>query len=345
MNQTAPRSDVVITGCGWVTPFACGPLETVLAALSASKVGGAGFFAVPETILDECGDLGAEIKKDKGAAIAAVALSHALASASLDKDQYTSDRVGLVVGSALAGQLGMVQFANEVRAQSARFVSPIHFPQTVGNYVSGALARAFSIRGPNSTVACGNASGLGAVGEAVRLIDAGQADVVYAGGVDLLSPELASGFGDHNQATSDGACLFVVERADMAKKRGASILATVGEFDMLTSAELAERINVRHYDILAGSDPFDDRTIMIARWTGACLGVWGAACVAAAIGAASGLHVPVGETGKAGDPESPTSAHQTAGQGHAAALVFAKGDDEVYRTLEIQAGKKTESSA
>jgi|GEM_PF-2433975 len=342
MTQTARNPDVVITGCGWVTPFTWGPFETVLAALSTSNVktqAGTRFFPVPDTILDECGDLGPEIKKDKGAAIAAIALSHALASASLDKDHYPADRVGLVVGSALAGQLGMVQFANEVRAQSARFVSPIHFPQTVGNYLSGALARAWSIRGPNSTVASGNASGLEAVCEAVRLIGAGRADIIYAGGVDRLSPDLASGFADSSKPTSDGACMFVVEQGDRARERGVSLLARVGEFGTFTGAELMQRMQARHYDILAGSDPLDERTIAIERWTGACLGVWGAACLAAAISAASGLSVPVGKTGMMGNAESSNSAIQTADKSHAAALVFAKGDDDVYRAMEIQAGQ------
>ncbi len=153
MNQATSEYDLIVSGCGWVTPFAWGSIAEVLTALAATNIRnrpGVEFFPIPDDVLNDCGDLGSEIRKDKGAAIASVALRHALDSASLVRDHYPADRTGLVLGSALAGQLGMIQFANEVRAQTARFVSPIHFPQTVGNYISGALAREWAIRGPNS---------------------------------------------------------------------------------------------------------------------------------------------------------------------------------------------------
>ena len=56
----------------------------------------------------------------------------------------------------------MIRFAEEVRAQSPRFVSPIHFPETVGNYLAAALARGFGFRGPNLTLA-GDSAGMEAV--------------------------------------------------------------------------------------------------------------------------------------------------------------------------------------
>ena len=94
---------------------------------------------MPDQVGDDCTPPGNEIKKNKGALIAAIALSYAMESAKWSTEHYADDRVGLVLGHALAGQLGMIQFANDVREQTARFVSPIHFPQTVGNFISGDL--------------------------------------------------------------------------------------------------------------------------------------------------------------------------------------------------------------
>ena len=210
------RCDIVISGFGWVTPFAWGPIHRVMDELSSLRAQsrlGRGYSAVPDQVGDDCTLPGNEIKKNKGALIAAVALSHALESAKWSAECYADDRVGLVLGHALAGQLGMIQFANEVREQTARFVSPIHFPQTVGNFISGALARAWSIRGPNSTVACGNASGLEAIIDGCRLIETGQADAVFAGGTDLLIPEIANSLAQNDEAVSHGASVVVWERS------------------------------------------------------------------------------------------------------------------------------------
>lgn len=118
----------------------------------------------------------------------------------------------MVLGCALAGQLGMIGFAQEVRSQSARFVSPLHFPQTVGNYAAGALARSFHIRGPNLTVARGVASGLEAVVAGCRIIRDGLADVVLAGGADTFVDALIPALREESQDLAEGACWFVLER-------------------------------------------------------------------------------------------------------------------------------------
>ncbi|MCH7872777.1 MAG: hypothetical protein IID33_13860 [Planctomycetes bacterium] len=283
-------SSLVLSGCGWVTPCAVGSIDEVLAAWAkdsaVSQVADGGFCRVPDDPpIADISHLSNELKRDKGAWMAALAIEHACRTASLPLQMLDSDRVGLALGCGLAGQLGMIEFASEVRKQSVRFVSPIHFPQTVGNYVAGAIARSYKLRGPNATFASGASSSLDAIIEACAWVARGDADVVLAGGVERLTNGLAMGFGSDGAALSEGACFVVVESADHASRRSASPLANVvrcapgpdrhAETGILSTAGCA----------LPGA-------VVIEHATGLCLGAAGAAATAAAIGAAHGAVVP-----------------------------------------------------
>ncbi len=288
------NEQIVLTGCGWVTPFAagniCEVLERAVSVQSAAAREGA-FWAVPDELRKDYPDLPKELTRDHEGWITAVALEAARQDASLGEDSLDPDRVGMMLGCAFAGQLGMMSFATEVREQTPRFVSPIHFPQTVGNYVAGALARGYHIRGPHATIASGVASSLDAIVEAAAIVANDQADVVYAGGASTLSDGLAGGLGEPGVHMSEGACLFVVESASHAAKRGANILArVVGTSHHGALEQLAEESDAA---IVAGTSGYKGGTIVIEHWTGRCTGALGAACAAAAIGAAKGLPVPI----------------------------------------------------
>ncbi len=286
MNQQ--EQAVVITGCGWVTPFAAGGIEAVLQAAAgrtAPPVLSEGYWPVPDQLLEGYPDLSSECRNDPGAWLTAVAFELARREASFMPGTVPPERVGLVLGNALAGQSGMIDFANDVREQSPRFVSPIRFPQTVGNYIAGALARAYDVRGPNSTIANGPASGLDAIVEACSLLTAGKADMVFAGGTERLTPALAMGLAEPGVMFSDGACLFVLQRSDLGTARGPRGLARV-----VFPREPATGDSLDPIHSLAGSR--EPGAIYIEHWTGRCLGALGAAAVAAAIGAARGLPVP-----------------------------------------------------
>lgn len=332
--------EIVISGFGWVTPFGWGPIYRVMDAISSLRARSPlsrGYSAVPDDVSDDCTLPGTEIKKNKGAMITAVALLHALESADWSTEHYADERVGLVLGNALAGQLGMIQFANEVREQSARFVSPLHFPQTVGNFISGALARAWSIRGPNSTIACGNASGLEAITEGCRLIETGQADAVFAGGTDLLIPEIADSLAESEKAVSDGASLVVLERADRLQERGGRAIATIGERNTLRQSQLEASLKTANGGVIAGTQSFGERNILIDRWIGQCLGASGTASLAAGICAARGCVAPTAS----GDVTMNTPPHQAEDapgkteRQEIEVLAFADGDDDAFRTVDV----------
>ena len=323
-----PDDPVVLTGCGWVTPFAIGSISEVLAAARGVAPPSApddGFWGVPELDTDEHPHLPAELRGNKGNWMAALALEHACRTASLDIAQVDHNRLGLVLGCALAGQLGMITFANEVREQTARFVSPIHFPQTVGNYTAGALARAYGIRGPNLTVACGVASGLEAVAEGYGLLTCGRADVVVAGGVDALSKDMASGLSEPDLLLSEGACLFTLERVSRVVDRGVEPLATIVGFSHeAASAPVSTGVPGR---IVSSTDRTVEGAIFVEHRVGRCFAALGVAAVAAAIGVARGDHVPFTKVTGEGTVSTGSGARSASAAERAAGAIVSATDE------------------
>ena len=334
----ANRNAIVLTGCGWVTPFAVGSIDEVLTAGAQAQPPSAdelGYWPVPEAFRNEHGGLSNELKRDKTAWMTAIALEHARRAASLEPGEIPAEGVGLVVGDALAGQSGMIDFAEEVRAQGARFVSPLHFPQTVGNYLAGALARSYGIRGASSTLAGGAASGLDAIIEGCSLMASGVVDLLYAGGVNRLSTALAAGLGRPETVLSEGACLFVLERLDHAAARGVTPLAVVIRSEHCDDHPPAEAASAAGL-VSTAARPHPDG-VLIEHWIGGCFGAAGAAAGAAAVGAARGHPVPIVETtapltvrvGRLPDDVGRNA------EGHISALVFADADGAGTTMLEL----------
>lgn len=219
---------IVITGCGWVTPFGVGDARDRLPGVPALDTAASPpVRQIPTELLDRFPPVAEELRHDRAAWMAGLAFELACRSAGVDRHQTPPERIGLVLGSALAGQPGMIQFAEEVRAQSARFVSPIHFPNTVGNFTAGAIARVHQLRGPNLTLAGGAACGLEALVRAAALIADGSADVVVAGGVETITEALALGFDPLTPPLSEGACLYVLVSRTRAAARSATIMALI----------------------------------------------------------------------------------------------------------------------
>jgi 3-oxoacyl-(acyl-carrier-protein) synthase len=142
----------------------------------------------------------------------------------------------------------MMQFAREVKQQTPRFVSPLHFPQTVGNYAAGALARALKINGPNLTFGAGPHAGLAAVSEAAQLVKAGWADLFIAGGTDTVGTNLLPAMidagmvhtaGPFASRPAEGACFVTIESEAHARQRNARILAK--EATPIVSADFTGR--------------------------------------------------------------------------------------------------------
>ncbi|MCK4658038.1 MAG: hypothetical protein KAV82_00820 [Phycisphaerae bacterium] len=299
--MTDSASDaVVLTGCGWVTPFAIGTIPTVLAAAGETRhqlAADRNYWAIPEDRLADYPDLAKELRGVKGAWVTAVAFEHARREAGIMPDSVVPERLGLALGCGLAGQIGMIDFADEVRRQTVRFVSPLHFPQTVGNYIAGALARSYEIRGPNITLSSGVASGLDALIEGCHLLNSGAADVVFAGGTDCFSEELACGLSRPGVLLSEGAVLFVLERAEHARRRGAKPLATVTGYRQTGADGPTPHEADDHLVSVAGVRL--PGAVVIEHWVGQCFAALGAAALGAAIGAVGNMEVPLADAANA----------------------------------------------
>lgn len=294
MKSTQSIDPIALTGCGWVTPAATGTVADVCGTQDKNDrlhIKENRDWRVSEKLLEEYTNIPKTIRRDKDVWMTAIAIEHACQNASLDLTTMDGERMGLVLGCALAGQPGMIQFASEVRDQSARFVSPIHFPQTVGNYVAGAISRCFGIRGPNLTLAGGSSSGLDAIIEGVALLKSTKADVVLAGGSEILSEEIINALQQPNTHLREGACFFVMERLRHANIRKVKPLALIQDVD--PSSDFQSPLDTNN-KIVSTSTTRIPGAIFIEHWTGLSLAASGPAALAACIYAAqNNNNVPV----------------------------------------------------
>jgi 3-oxoacyl-[acyl-carrier-protein] synthase II len=163
---------------------------------------------------------------------------------------FDPTRVGIVLGSAIGGVLGIMEQADVMRERGADRVSPHFLPSVLVDSASGQVAISLGIRGPNYAVVSACATGSHAVGEAAELIKRGDADAVLAGGTEAcMHPLILAGFcamrglaveDDHPPRASrpfdatragfvmgEGACVLLLEDLEQAEARGATVYAEV----------------------------------------------------------------------------------------------------------------------
>ncbi|MEV6113824.1 beta-ketoacyl synthase N-terminal-like domain-containing protein [Streptomyces sp. NPDC052109] len=146
--------------------------------------------------------------------------------------------IGLVLGTTTGSAQSMMDFTRDSLTQDKPYlVDPARFPNTVMNCAAGQCAIWHGLRGPNTTIAGGKASGLSALGYAVRLHQCGHAETVLCGAVEEFSPQRAW-LEWHARPESqgppvlgEGCALLLVESAEAARRAGRPVLAellTVG---------------------------------------------------------------------------------------------------------------------
>jgi 3-oxoacyl-[acyl-carrier-protein] synthase II len=159
-------------------------------------------------------------------------------------------RVGIVLGSAAGGYIGLLEQADVLRERGPDRVSPFFLPNVLVDSASGQVAITLGIRGPNYAIVSACATGSHAVGEAAELIRRGDADAVLAGGTEaVMHPLILAGFcamrglaveDEHPPRASrpfdatragfvmgEGACVLLLESLDSALARDATIYAEV----------------------------------------------------------------------------------------------------------------------
>ncbi|MBX3024721.1 hypothetical protein KF840_07410 [bacterium] len=239
-------ADVVITGCGVVSPLACSAAELAgrLAAGEQAVDGdGARVAEIPLTVVPAAARsrIG---RLDRVCRLTLAAAYLAVDDAALPLPLAVPERVGLVFGTGLGCLLSDAEFYEKVVAQGAPAASPRAFAYTVSSAAAGEVSIALGIHGPNATLHMGMAAGAGALGHAADLIRLGRADVVIAGGADALdtalvealramrllkTPARSRPFTDAVPGVwpGEGAAIAVLESADHAAARGAPAIARV----------------------------------------------------------------------------------------------------------------------
>ena len=170
-------------------------------------------------------------------------------------DEEEAARIGCLVGSGIGGLPLIESMHTELTNRGPRRISPFFVPASIINMISGHVSIRFGFKGPNLAIATACTTGLHSIGQAARIIEFGDADVMVAGGAEsTISPLGVGGFAamralstrnDNPQMASrpwdkdrdgfvlgEGAGAMVLEEYEYAKARGAKIYAEVVGFGM-----------------------------------------------------------------------------------------------------------------
>ena len=174
-------------------------------------------------------------------------------------DEELATRIGVVIGSGIGGLPLIEDTHSEYERRGARRITPFFVPASIINMVAGHVSMRFGFKGPNLSVVTACTTGLHCIGEAGRLIEYGDADVMIAGGTEsTVSPLGVGGFAamralstrnDDPKAASrpwdkgrdgfvlgEGAGVVVLEEYEHAKARGAKIYAELLGYGMSADA-------------------------------------------------------------------------------------------------------------
>ena len=172
-----------------------------------------------------------------------------------DLSEEEAERIGVVVGSGIGGLPLIEDTHAELVNRGPRRITPFFVPASIINMISGHVSITYGFKGPNLAIVTACTTGLHSIGEAGRLIEYGDADVMIAGGSEAtVSPLGVGGFAaaralstrnDDPQTASrpwdkdrdgfvlgEGAGVLVLEEYEHAKKRGAKIYAELVGFGM-----------------------------------------------------------------------------------------------------------------
>lgn len=254
---------VVVTGLGAVTPIGIGK-ENFLEGLRegrngieritqfdpaeyASQIAGEVKNFNPDDFIDK-----KESKRmDRYAQFAVAAAKMALADAALDLDNADRERTGVFVGAGIGGMPTLHTQYQKLFDKGPSKISPFFIPMMIANMAAGQIAITLGIHGPSACVVTACATGTNCIGDAFRVIQNGEADIMFAGGAEAsVSQAGVAGFAamkalcaDHNDdphhasrpfdknrsgfVMGEGAGIVVLESLENAKKHGAHIYAEV----------------------------------------------------------------------------------------------------------------------
>lgn len=164
-------------------------------------------------------------------------------------EEQDLEATGVLIGSGIGGLATIEESSVLIKEMGAKRLSPFFIPSSLVNLLTGQVSIKYGFKGPNLSVVTACATGAHAIGEAARLIQCGDAEVMLAGGAEAAvcplgvagfssARTLATSFNDNPTKASrpwsktregfvmgDGAGILVLEEYEHAKKRGAKIYA------------------------------------------------------------------------------------------------------------------------
>ncbi|MFT5394507.1 MAG: 3-oxoacyl-[acyl-carrier-protein] synthase II [Gammaproteobacteria bacterium] len=179
--------------------------------------------------------------------------------AGLEVTDENAERIGICIGSGIGGLPGIEKGHDNFLSGGPRKISPFFVPSNIINMVAGNLSIRFGIKGPNYGIVTACSTGAHCIGNAARMIERGDTDVMIAGGSEMAtSPTGLGGFasaralstrnddpegasrpwdeGRDGFVLADGAGIVVLESLDTAQARGANIYAELVGFGMSSDA-------------------------------------------------------------------------------------------------------------
>lgn len=265
------KKRVVVTGLGLITPLGIGVESSWNSLIEGrSGIGRITRFDasdLPVQIAGEVKDFDPslyieqkEIKKmDRFIHFAVAASTMAIEDSGLKITDNNAERVGVIIGSGIGGLPAIEHYHKVYLERGYRRITPFFIPMLIINLASGQVSIKFGAKGPNSAVATACATGSHAIGDAFRIIQRGDADVMIAGGAEsVITPLAIGGFAVMKALSTrnneperasrpfdidrdgfvmgEGAGIVVLESLDSAKERGAKIYAEIVGYGMTSDA-------------------------------------------------------------------------------------------------------------
>ena len=192
-----------------------------------------------------------EIKKmDRFIHYAVACSKMALEDSGIEINEQNAERVGVIVGVGLCGLPALEKYHDVLNEKGVKKITPFFIPMLIANLASGQVSITLGAKGPNSCVVTACATGTHSIGEAARLIQYGDADVMFAGGTEsVITPLCVGGFhaakalstrNDDPHGASrpfdkdrdgfvigEGCGVVMLEELEVAKKRCAKIYGEV----------------------------------------------------------------------------------------------------------------------
>ncbi|HMM21422.1 MAG TPA: beta-ketoacyl-ACP synthase II [Selenomonadales bacterium] len=254
------KKRVVVTGLGAITPIGIG-VEEYWQSLLAGKSG------IGRVTRFDASDYGTQIagevkgfepgnfmdkkearRMDRFTQYAVAATKMALDHSGLDLNTINRDRIGTIIGSGIGGMETLHDQYHVLFEKGPNRISPFFVPMMIANIASGQVSIMYGLQGPCMTVVTACATGTNAIGEAFKLIQRGDADVMVCGGTEAtISQAALAGFSsmkalstrnDEPEKASrpferdrdgfvmgEGAGIVVLETLEHAQARGAKIYA------------------------------------------------------------------------------------------------------------------------